>query len=51
MKLGPTPQNAWDVTPAEASLIRPVKLPRPAASGDLIKGLTESDEVRQAQAS
>ena len=30
MKLGPTPQNTWDVTPAEVSLIRPVLLPRPA---------------------
>ena len=31
MKLGPTPQNSWDVTPAEVSLIRPVLLPRPAS--------------------
>ena len=31
MKLGPTPQNTWDVTPAEVSLIRPVLLPRPAS--------------------
>jgi nicotinamidase-related amidase len=30
VKLGPTPQNTWDVTPAEVSLIRPVLLPRPA---------------------
>ena len=58
MKLGPTPQNTWDVTPAEVSLIRPVLLPRPDAIpaksqtiGDLIKGLTESSKVRQAKAS
>jgi len=31
VKLGPTPQNTWDVTPAEVSLIRPVLLPRPAS--------------------
>lgn len=31
MKLGPTPQNTWDITPAEVSLIRPVLLPRPAS--------------------
>jgi ureidoacrylate peracid hydrolase len=31
VKLGPTPQNTWDVTPAEVSLIRPVFLPRPAS--------------------
>jgi nicotinamidase-related amidase len=31
VKLGPTPQNTWDVTPAEVSLIRPVFMPRPAS--------------------
>lgn len=31
MKLGPTLQNTWDVTPAEVSLIRPVFMPRPAS--------------------
>ncbi|HET7911381.1 MAG TPA: hypothetical protein VFL49_05090 [Pseudolabrys sp.] len=65
MKFGPTPQNTWDVTPAEVSLIRPVLLPRPASipalvhrlygftatSGDPIRGLTDSSEVRQAQTS
>jgi nicotinamidase-related amidase len=31
VKLGPTPQNTWDVTPGEVSLIRPVFMPRPAS--------------------
>jgi nicotinamidase-related amidase len=31
VKLGPTPQNTWDVSPAEVSLIRPVLLPQPAS--------------------
>jgi ureidoacrylate peracid hydrolase len=29
VKLGPTPQNSWDVSPDEVSLIRPVLVPRP----------------------
>ena len=31
MKLGLAPQNTWDVTPAEVSLIRPVLMSRPAS--------------------
>ena len=39
MKFGPTPQNTWDVTPAEVSLIRPVLLPRPASIPALVHRL------------